>query len=487
MAEKSGSTRHTRVHTRDRDFTLYVRKRGLFTLLAPVGRYSDALLGGLAEFLQKPDFLAVDLSKLDAVALPLVRAFSEYASTLDPRTGSMVLVRPPDKIRALLKLVDRESRVALAVSDRDLEGSADQVQARVRKAHDRVHLVRTMLETNPCWQLADAEGRWLCPFCVTLRPGIRFVARGSVTQRVVDSVATHLGEECSTYAEGKTDGWPFEVLERVLSSGQPLPESARNAGMRSNTGVRRATKAALSEGLDARKRHLLPSEPPYLEGCEIAVFYGPSDELSGDFYDFVRLPDRRLAVVVGDISAGGADPGVLMGIARKVLRIRLAETGDIQRALGLANDDLCDDLDRECYVTATVALIDGPRREMKIARAGHAAPFLVRGGSAPVVERLALPGPLLGLVPTATFEEEIEVQSFALSQGDLLLLHTDGLEELRDRSGETFGADRVASILNANAGSPAEFVLGAAVLEAEQFCSGADRDQDMTAVCVRFR
>ena len=46
MAEKSGSTRHTRVHTRDRDFTLYVRKRGLFTLLAPVGRYSDALLGG---------------------------------------------------------------------------------------------------------------------------------------------------------------------------------------------------------------------------------------------------------------------------------------------------------------------------------------------------------------------------------------------------------------------------------------------------------
>jgi sigma-B regulation protein RsbU (phosphoserine phosphatase) len=104
-----------------------------------------------------------------------------------------------------------------------------------------------------------------------------------------------------------------------------------------------------------------------------------------------------------------------------------------------------------------------------------------------VVERLALPGPLLGLVPTATFEEEIEVQSFALDPGDILVLHTDGLEELRDRSGDMFGADRVASILNANSGAPAEFVLGAAILEAEQFGSGADRDQDMTAVCVRFR
>lgn len=489
MAEKSGSTRHTRVHSRDRDFTLYVRKRGLFTLLAPVGRYSDALLTGLAEFLHKPDFLAVDLSKLDAVALPLVRAFSEYASSLEPKSGSMVLVRPPDKIRALLKLVDRDSRITLAVSDRDLEGNADQVHDRVRKAQERIHLVRTMLETNPCWQLADAEGRWLCPFCVTLRAGIRFMARGSVTQRVVDSVATHLGEECSTYTDGKTDGWPFEVLERVLSSGQPLSEAARSSGFRTpDTGIRRATKAALSEGLDARKRHLLPSEPPRLEGCEIAVYYGPSEELSGDFFDFVRLPDRRVAIVVGDISAGGANPGVLMGIARKVLRIRLAETkGDVQRALGLANDDLCDDLDRECYVTAAVAVLDGPRREMKIARAGHAAPFLFRGGKAPVVERLALPGPLLGLVPTATFEEEIEVQSFALNPGDLLLLHTDGLEELRDRSGDMFGADRVASILNTNAASGAEFVLGAAVLEAEQFCSGADRDQDMTAVCVRFR
>jgi hypothetical protein len=485
MAEKGGSTRHTRVHTRDRDFTLYVRKRGLFTLLAPVGRYSDALLGGLAEFLQKPDFLAVDLSKLDAVSLPLVRAFSEYAAGLDPTEGSMVLVRPPDKIRALLKLVDREQKVTLAVSDRDLEGNLKQVQDRVKKAHDRVHLVRTMLETNPCWQLADGEGRWLCPFCVTLRPGIHFVARGSVTQRVVDTVATHLGEDCSTYTDGKTDGWPFEVLERVLTSGQGTPpETFRGSAP---PVARKASAAELTEGLDARRRHLLPAQPPKVDGCEIALYYGPAPELSGDFYDFIRLPDRRIAIVVGDISAVGVNPGVLMGLARKILRIRLAETGDLTRALGMANDDICDDLDRECYVTAAVAVIDGPRREMKIARAGHAAPFLVRSGPPPVVERLALPGPLLGLVPTATFEEEITVQSFALNAGDLLLMHTDGLEELRDRSGDMFGADRLASILNANAGSEAEFVLGAAILEAEQFGSGADREQDMTAVCVRFR
>lgn len=487
MAEKGGTTRRTRVHARDKDFTIYVRTRGLFTLLSPVGRYSDSLLGTLGEFLQKPGFLAIDLSKLDAVALPLVRVLSEYAAGLPSGQGKLVFVSPPDKIRALLKLVDREGKVTLTVSEKDLEGNIDQVQNRVRKAQERVHLVRTMLETNPCWQLVDAEGRWLCPFCVTLRPSIRFVARGSVTQTVVDRVASHLGEECSTYTEGKTDGWPFEVLERVLTSSGPTPDSKRGAGVQLAPPPRRPPPAAPGEGLDARRKHLLPPDPPRLEGCEISVYYNTAAALSGDFYDFVRLPDRRLAVVVGDIFATGVDPGVLMGIARKVLRIRLRETGNIGKAIGLANDDLCEELERESYVTYAVAVIDGSRREMSLARAGHVAPFLVRAGATPVVERLELPGPLLGLVPTASFEEEISVQSYALGAGDLLFLHSDGLEELRDRGGEMFGADRVASILRANAGSGAEFILGAAILEAEQFGSGADRDQDMTAVCVRFR
>lgn len=490
MAEKGGTTRRTRVHAREKDFSLYVRKRGLFTVLAPVGRYSDLLLGALGDFLEKPGFLAVDLSKLDAVALPLVRVLSEYAAGLDPRKGRLVFVSPPDKIRALLKLVDREGKVTITVSDKDLEGDLDEVQDRVRKAQDRVLLVRTMLETNPCWQLVDAEGRWLCPFCVTLRPGIRFVARGSVTQMVVDRVASHLGEECSTYTDGKTDGWPFEVLERVLNTSATAPlstEPARSGAVQLAPPPRKTSTEEGADKLDTRRKHLLPPDPPRLDGCEVAVYYNTAAAMTGDFYDFVRLPDRRVAIVVGDIFASGVEPGVLMGIARKVLRIRLRETNDIGKAIGLANDDLCEELERESYVTYAVAVIDGPRREMKLARAGHAAPFLVRAGAAPVVERLELPGPLLGLVPTATFEEEISVQSFALGPGDLLLLHSDGLEELRDRNGEIFGADRLASILRANAGAEAEFILGAAILEAEQFGAGADRDQDMTAVCVRFR
>jgi len=149
MAEKGGTTRRTRVHAKEKDFTLHVGTRGLFTLLAPVGRYHDSLLGHLGDFLEKPGFLAMDLSKLDAVALPLVRVLSEYASGLEAENGRLVFVRPPDKIRALLKLVDREGKVAIALTDRDLEGNLQEVQERVRKAQDRLQLVRALIASNP--------------------------------------------------------------------------------------------------------------------------------------------------------------------------------------------------------------------------------------------------------------------------------------------------------------------------------------------------
>ena len=94
MPEKGGSTKRTRVHSKDRDYTLYTQKRGSFTILAPVGRYNETLLGKLAQdFLQKPGYLAVDRSKLDAISLPLVRALCEYAAGLDRSAGCLALHR----------------------------------------------------------------------------------------------------------------------------------------------------------------------------------------------------------------------------------------------------------------------------------------------------------------------------------------------------------------------------------------------------------
>lgn len=488
MAAKGGSsTRRTQVHVRDKEFTLFLRKRGRFTVLVPTGKYTEALMGSLVQdFLAKPAYLAIDLSRLDAVTLTLVKALTEFAAGLDPERGRLVLVNPPDRIRGLVKLVGGEGKITIILSERELEGDLRDVDARISRSHDRLHLVRTMLASHPCWQLADAESRWLCPFCVTLRGDVRFIARGSPTPTVIDRVARHLAEECSTYSDGQTDGWPFEVLGMAIENANAardpgavaLKERPRPLPELSETKVRR--KAEAEE--DDRRRRMLPREAPTIPGCEIAIAYRGAPVQSGDFFDFVRMGDGRVGIIVGDVSSHDVEPGVLMGVARKVLCIRLRETPDPERALALANDDLCEELDQESYVSAAVAIVDGAKRELRLARAGHAAPFLVRNGT---VTRFELPGPVLGFVPTASFEQGFEVRSHPLQSGDLLLLHTDGLEELEDRQGEKFGADRLAAALQSHAALDAPLVLGSIMLEAEQFGGEGERVQDLTAICLK--
>ncbi|HEX7902125.1 MAG TPA: PP2C family protein-serine/threonine phosphatase [Planctomycetota bacterium] len=472
MSEKSGSTHKMRIHARDKDFTLFVRRRGVFTLLAPSGRYTEALLLTLAQdYLGKPGYYALDLTALDAVTLPLIRCVRDYAENVDPARGRVVFVNPPDRILALLKLVDPKGRLPVTYSERDLDGDLAQVEGRVSRAEDRLHLVRTMLSSHPCWQLTDPESRWLCPFCVTLRPDIRFVLRGTPSQAVVTRVLRHLGEECSTYVEGATDGWPFEVLERVIKYGHehatPAPAPAA---------------APAPAPPDDRRRRLLPRVLAPIEGCAVEIYSRAATPLTGDFFDVLKLPDGRRAVLVGDVSGGGIEPGVLMGAARKLLSLRLREIPDLSEALARANDDLCDELDQESYVSVAVAIPDPKKGELWIARAGHPAPFLARGSD---VARLESPGPVLGFVPTASFEQGIEARRYEMKRGDVLLLHTDGLEELRGVEGERFGAERVAEITRAHAAMDVKMILGALVLDAEQFAGTSKRAEDVTAVCVK--
>jgi sigma-B regulation protein RsbU (phosphoserine phosphatase) len=217
----------------------------------------------------------------------------------------------------------------------------------------------------------------------------------------------------------------------------------------------------------------------------VALHYHAAGTPTGAFYDFLRLADGCWGVLVGDLSPHGVEPGVLMGLARKVLRIRMRESADLATALGRANDDLCEELEQESYVTALAVSIDGPGRRIRWARAGHAAPFLFRAGRE-TVERLETPGPLLGLVPTATFEEPIASGERALEAGDALLLHGEGVEGVRNLAGEAFGGDRIAAFLSGQGGKPAPTALLALLGEVTRFRGPAPQERDATAILLRF-
>ena len=136
-------------------------------------------------------------------------------------------------------------------------------------------------------------------------------------------------------------------------------------------------------------------------------------------------------------------------------------------------------------MTAVVAVLDGAKREIQMARAGHVAPFLVRAAEVPVVERLESSGPALGLVPSAAIEEGVVARRLSLKAGDVFFLHTDGLEELKDRGGDPFGADRVAAVLKSSSDQAAHRLLRAVIVDADKYAAGTERTEDVTAICLK--
>jgi len=177
------------------------------------------------------------------------------------------------------------------------------------------------------------------------------------------------------------------------------------------------------------QRAIMPEDDTPVEaaGVDVAVRYRPAEQgrlVAGDWYDALLLPDKRLLLVVGDITGHGIDAVTGMIAARNALR-GLAATGagphDLLRYLNYA----------ACYLTEGIAgtvvcgYYDPETRLLRWARAGHLPPVLVRDGAA---EMLPLPGGvLLGLDPDAEYEEA----TLQLRSGDTLLLYTDGLVERR--------------------------------------------------------
>jgi serine phosphatase RsbU (regulator of sigma subunit) len=219
-----------------------------------------------------------------------------------------------------------------------------------------------------------------------------------------------------------------------------------------------------------------PDELVEAAGLDVAARYRPSGEgslVSGDWYDTVLLPSKKVLLVVGDIAGHGLDAVTGMVAVRNSLR-GLAITGAspatlldwLNRAAAHFTDGVLG--------TAICGLYDPADRTLRWARAGHLPPVLVRDGKA---EELPLPeGLLLGADPDAVYAEEVT----RLRLGDTLLLFTDGLIERRDEPID----DAIAGLVRA-ASRPVGEVSGYADHLLGQAASNTDDDACLVAVRVR--
>jgi len=226
---------------------------------------------------------------------------------------------------------------------------------------------------------------------------------------------------------------------------------------------------------------LLPRTPPEMPGWDVAGWTRPADETGGDCYDWLRLADGALALLIGDATGHGIGPALISSEARALVRGTVTQTTDLARLVPHVNDLLGEDLREGTFVTAFIGLLDPRDGRIDYTSAGH-GPILEFDAATGAITEHPTHGTPLGLFPGMEYDPPSRIE---LEPGDMLLLFTDGFLEWSRADGEQFGPERLAEVVRRLRDRPAAEIIAAVYEAVVAFAAGTPQADDCTAVIVK--
>jgi serine phosphatase RsbU (regulator of sigma subunit) len=229
---------------------------------------------------------------------------------------------------------------------------------------------------------------------------------------------------------------------------------------------------------ETMQQSLLPRERPAIPGLEIGTVYESAAQVDvgGDVFDFMELPDRRLAVVLGDVTGHGIDATADMAMAKFVFRSLAREHSEPADFLTHANEVVVGEIGVGKFITMAYLTV-GPGGEVLCASAGHPEPRLVHADG--TVSGLVCGGLALGIDESQRYEQ----MRTEVPPGGSIVLYTDGVIEAR-RGRDLFGTERMDEVLAAHASQPPQ-VLADELLAACREHGGGDLSDDCAIVVIR--
>lgn len=232
---------------------------------------------------------------------------------------------------------------------------------------------------------------------------------------------------------------------------------------------------------------LLPRDPTSIPGLSVTAVCRPAREVGGDYYDFIRLGERRMGLLVADVSGKGTSAALYMA-ELKGLMLSLGQTYESPRQLLIeANRIMAGALDSRSFITMLYAVVDLDAGTLTYARAGH-TPLMhaSQNGGRRVVRMLAPDGLVLGLHGfERQFVELLEEHHLAVRPGDVAVLFTDGVTEAMNEEDDLFGEARLARLLEDDAAADSETLHERILRDVDAFVGTADQHDDMTMVLLR--
>lgn len=227
----------------------------------------------------------------------------------------------------------------------------------------------------------------------------------------------------------------------------------------------------------------LPTKVPVFEkhqNFEIAGKMKPAKEVGGDFFDYFKIDDDHLAILIGDVSGKGVPAAMFMMFSHICVKNMASTLENPAEIFMRVNNVLIERNVMEMFVTAWLGIMDLRTGEIKCVNAGHENPAIYKDGKFDLYKTKH------GLVLAAMEDAPYKTETIKLEKGDKLFVYTDGVAEATNSDNEMYGTNRMIEALNNVSGEDCENILKYVKRDVDKFVGSAPQFDDLTMVCLSF-
>jgi len=233
------------------------------------------------------------------------------------------------------------------------------------------------------------------------------------------------------------------------------------------------------------QQKLLPTESPHFANVALSGVCIPAAEVGGDYFDFIRLPDERLGIVIADVSGKGTSAAFYMAELKGMITTLAQIYASPREVVLRINEKLYYKVDRRIFATMIYGILDTHSGRFDFVRTGHIA-LIVKRSRQTQIEFLVPGGIGLGLVNNDIFLETLEEKSVQLDPRDMLIFCTDGITEAMNASKAEFGETRLNEVLKRSDSQSIESLQKMILNELHDFVQDAPQHDDVTLVLAQL-
>ena len=223
--------------------------------------------------------------------------------------------------------------------------------------------------------------------------------------------------------------------------------------------------------------------PPFPEDealMDLAALMTPAKDVGGDFYDFFRIDQDHIGLIMADVSGKGVPAAIFMAVSRTLIRTVGLSGVSAAECLAKSNELLSKESVDAMFVTVFYTIYNTKTGELSYCNGGHNSPYILRADGR--VEQMPMStNCLVGVIAGAPFDSAEE----QLNPGDTLVMYTDGVNEAFNNAFEEYGESRMEACLGRLNGQSCRDVVNGLLEDVRTFVNGAPQSDDITIMALK--